>query len=412
MSGGILFLAHRIPFPPDRGDKIRSHHFLKHLAGIAPVHVGCLADDEADMAQEAELVHIAASHCLVRRSLPVPLAGLLALARRETVSLAAFRDKALQAWVDETLQREAIDTIHVFSGQMGQYVPAGWTGRLIVDLVDVDSAKFEAYAQTGHGPRRWIDAREGRLLRAEEQCLAMRADHTLLISAEEAALFRSRLDGGAEADIRAIANGIDCDFFDPARTQPHPDLSAAQAPQIIFTGQMDYAPNVAAAQRLAHNIMPLVRRHYPEAQCHIVGRNPAEAVRAVDGVNGCKVWGGVPDMRPFLAAADLALVPLDIARGVQNKVLEAMAMALPVVLSPGAATGISGHDGTHFAIGPSDEQLADHALRLIGDRQASRGMGEAARSFVKQAYSWDGVLAGLDELLGLSIRTEAGHVAA
>ncbi|MGB3165618.1 MAG: glycosyl transferase family 1, partial [Alteraurantiacibacter sp.] len=155
MSGDILFLAHRLPFPPDRGDKIRSHHVLKALAKLAPVHVGCLADDDADCENAHWLDTVAASHCMPRRTKPVSLAGVEALVRREPVSLAAFRSQDLQTWVKRTLAERDIGAIYVFSGQMGQYVPADWTGRLVVDLVDVDSAKFEAYALDRSGPRGW-----------------------------------------------------------------------------------------------------------------------------------------------------------------------------------------------------------------------------------------------------------------
>ena len=168
MRGDILFLAHRLPFPPDRGDKIRSHHILKALAKIAPVHVGCLAETEADMQNAHHLDQVAASWCMPRRSKPLPLAGIEAVMRGEPVSLSAFRSPRLMDWVRQTVRTRSIRAIYVFSGQMGQYVPRGWQGRLVLDLVDVDSAKFEAYGKAGKGPRGWIDAREGRLLKQVE----------------------------------------------------------------------------------------------------------------------------------------------------------------------------------------------------------------------------------------------------
>ena len=187
--GEILFLAHRMPFPPDRGDKIRSCHVLCHLATLAPVHVATFAESDKDMAEEPKLASLAASHCLVRRTKPVPLAGVEAFLMRRPISLTAFHNADLAAYVRTVLESRPVDTIYVFSGQMGQYVPDDFTGRVILDFVDVDSAKFEAYAADGWGPRGWIDAREGRLLRAEEARLARRADVNLLVSDEEAALF-------------------------------------------------------------------------------------------------------------------------------------------------------------------------------------------------------------------------------
>ena len=138
MSGEILFLAHRIPFPPDRGDKIRSHHILKALARLAPVHVATFADDEQDRVHEAELAAVAATHRLALRSKPLALAGLQALATHRPVSLPAFDDAALRRFVRETLRDRPIATIYVFSSQMAQYVPADFAGRVVMDFVDVD----------------------------------------------------------------------------------------------------------------------------------------------------------------------------------------------------------------------------------------------------------------------------------
>jgi polysaccharide biosynthesis protein PslH len=217
---GVLFLAHRVPFPPDRGDKIRSHHVLKALADLGPVHVGCFAESVADRAAELDLGGIAATWCMPTRSKPLPTAGLEAIVRGKPVSLTAFHHPVLAEWVARTLERQEIDTIYVFSGQMGQYVPADWRGCLVVDLVDVDSAKFEAYGREKPFPMSWVDAREARLLRREEARLAAHADRTLLVSNAEAALFVSRLPAGTAASVTVLGNGIDATAFDPARTGP------------------------------------------------------------------------------------------------------------------------------------------------------------------------------------------------
>lgn len=396
---GILFLAHRLPFPPDRGDKIRSHNVLKALAGLGPVHVGCFGETVADKANEIDLAELVESHFMPMRDKPLPLAGIEALVRREPVSLAAFWDPALMNWIRRTLATHAIDTIYVFSGQMGQYVPRGWAGRLVIDLVDVDSAKFEAYARDTAAPARWIHAREARLLAREEARLAARADRTLLISEAEAALFASRLPGGNEAEVTVLGNGIDARRFDPAAVEAHPAL-LEDGPHIVFTGQMDYRPNVDAALRAVDRLMPWIRAVHPDAQLHLVGRAPAPELLALDGRSGARVWGEVPDVRPFLAAADLVLAPLEIARGVQNKVLEAMAMARPVVLTPAAATGIPGEDDVHFAVAETDEALVDRVLALLAREAAAQAMGQAARRLVLDRMSWAAMLAALPAIVG------------
>jgi len=394
----ILFLAHRVPFPPDRGDKIRSNHLLRRIAEIAPVHVGALADDAADMAQEHELAAIATSHCLVRRSAPLPLAALAALGQGVPVSLAAFASARLGRWVAQVLETRPIAAIFVFSGQMAQYVPPAFRGRVVMDFVDVDSAKFEAYAQTGALPRRLLYAREARLLRRFEEATARRVTTSLFITAEERALFESRLEQGALPDVRALGNGIDTELFDPAAVNPAPEL-AGEGPGIVFTGQMDYPPNVTAVELFAHEVMPRIRDVHPGARFAVVGRAPTAAVRALGGLHGTVVTGAVPDVRPWLAGADLVTAPLLIARGVQNKVLEAMAMARPVLLTPAAATGIGAADGVQFALAEAPAMLAEKALALLSDRAAAESMGAAARRYVIAECGWDRVLAPLRTLL-------------
>ena len=399
--GEILFLAHRVPFPPDRGDKIRSHHLLKGLAKLGPVHVGTFGETTQDMAQKAELAAIAKTHALIERRKPLALAGIEAVLSGKPVSLTAFEHEAMRNYVAKTIGNHRIDTIFVFSGQMGQYVPDDFAGRVVFDLCDVDSAKFEAYAEAGH--RRWVNRREGRLLAREEERVVHRADTTFLISENEADLLRSRLNDRGDANIRALGNGIDAGFFDPANVELQPDLEDGEDPQIVFTGQMDYAPNIAAAEWMIEHVMPALRKTYARARFHIVGRAPVPKLKERHGENGVRVWGEVPDVRPYLKSADLVAAPLLIARGVQNKVLEAMAMEKAVVLTPGAATGIGAEDGRHFAIAEADPaKMLASVEALLADDAKRKAMGKAAREFVVERMSWDSVHAQLAQVLGAS----------
>ncbi|WP_333837740.1 TIGR03087 family PEP-CTERM/XrtA system glycosyltransferase [Novosphingobium sp.] len=401
--GEILFLAHRIPFPPDRGDKIRSHHILRHLAALAPVHIGCLADSAQDMAHEGELARVAASHCLVRRRGSLAGAAVSALLSGKPISLTAFSSGKLARYVRRTLANRPISAIFVFSGQMAQYVPRDFAGTVVMDFVDVDSAKFGAYGRrlSPAAPAHW---REAWLLRRYEARVARRATTSLLVSEDEAALLRSRLGRGPQSDIRAMGNGIDASFFDPAGVPPAAVLLKA-GPQIVFTGQMDYPPNVEAVTLFARSVMPLIRGRFPHARFYVVGRAPSPAVQALDGLHGTHVTGAVPDVRPWLAGADLVVAPLLLARGVQNKVLEAMAMARPVLLTPAAATGIAARDGEHFVVSPpSPEELAARAVGLLADTNRADALGRAARAFVVERCGWDATLAPLAGLMGLERR--------
>jgi sugar transferase (PEP-CTERM/EpsH1 system associated) len=407
--GEILFISHRIPFPPDRGDKIRSHHILKALAAIAPVHVATFADDERDDRFETDLADLAASYRLVHRRKPLAVAGGQALASGRPLSLVAFHDPRLETYVREVLAQRPIEAIYVFSGQMAQYVPEDFRGRVVADLVDVDSAKFEAYAAKGRGFRSWMEKREARLMRAEEARICAAADVSLLVSCAEVDLLRSRLPDRS-ARVKAMGNGLDSVFFDPATVAPEPRMLAHEGPRIIFTGQMDYAPNIEAATRAIERILPLVREVCVGASLHIVGRNPAPALMARSGKDGVMVWGRVDDIRPWLAAADMALVPLEIARGVQNKVLEAMAMALPVVLSPGAATGIDALDGQEFAVRESDAAMAQALLDLGRAPELAKAMGDCAREWIVDHGSWAAALSCLPDYMG--VRSECSADAA
>ena len=399
--GEILFLAHRVPFPPDRGDRIRSHHLLKALAGLAPVHVGCFAEGdraEDDKAGEEALAAIAASHCIAARGKPLALAGIEAVLAGKPVSLTAFHSRKLEAWVRDTIAARNITAIVVFSGQMGQYVPDDFAGRVVIDLCDVDSAKFASYAEAGE--RVWLNAREARLLAAEEERLGHRADATLLISQAEAALYRSRLAAPDAVNIQVIGNGIDAAFFNPAAATSHPIIAGLPGPHFVFTGQMDYRPNEQAALWVIETLMPRLRASYPTALFHVVGRNPTGRLMAYHGTPGVQVWGAVPDVRPFIAAADMVLAPLLIARGVQNKVLEAMAMAKAVVVTPDAATGIAAQDGAQWLVSPPDPETMCNAIApLLATPAARAQMGAAARQFVLDRHGWDAMLAPLTALV-------------
>ncbi|MEZ5710787.1 MAG: TIGR03087 family PEP-CTERM/XrtA system glycosyltransferase [Blastomonas sp.] len=394
MSGDILFLCHRIPFPPDRGDKIRSCHLLKALAEDHRVHVATFAENAEDRAAENTLADIATSHCLVDRNLSNGRAGALALLSGKPVSLAAFDSHAIRDYVAQVLRSHSIDTIVVFSGQMAQYVPEDFSGRFIMDFADVDSAKFESYAETAKGPMRAVYRREARMMASYERAIAVRADISSFVSEAEAALFRQRI-GTAPARIEALGNGIDTEYYDPDLLDIAERPFVSHGPHIVFTGQMDYPPNIEAVSSFAREVMPAIHGQLPDAQFHIVGRAPGDAVMALAALPGVHVTGAVADVRPWIGYADLVVAPLRTARGIQNKVLEAMAMGRTVIASAQAAEGIDARHDREFLVAASPADEAAKAIALLSDRARARDIGAAARMRMLTHYGWNAQLAPL-----------------
>ncbi|RDE06574.1 TIGR03087 family PEP-CTERM/XrtA system glycosyltransferase [Sphingomonas aracearum] len=384
--GEILFLAHRVPFPPDRGDKIRGYHILHHLARHRPVHLLAFADDPRDLEPHEEAAAITASLRVLPRRKGQARAAAEALATGRPVSLAAFDDAAMRAAVAQVLAARPIETIHVYSSQMAQYVPADTSARLVMDFCDMDSAKFAAYAEDARGPMRWMMRREARLLASTEADIAARADASLFVSEAEAALFRAST--GAKR-VQAVENGIDTVRFDPAAVAPVEE----NGPLFVFTGQMDYRPNIDAVRWFATDVLPRLAA----GRLAVVGRAPAAEVRALAGPRVI-VTGEVADVRPWLAAAAVVVAPLKLARGVQNKVLEAMAMARPVVATPAAAEGIE-HRGT-LRLADDAAAFAQAIAGLLADPAAATQLGREARAVVQTRYGWEARLAALDAILG------------
>ena len=396
----ILFLVHRAPWPPDRGDRIRSWHMFAALAKLAPVHVAALADNDADaVAAREKMAPLCKSLAVEVRTVSRPVALASAVLRGEPVSNRLFHSRALADHVARLIGGGAISHIVAFSGQTAQYVPADFGGPVIMDFVDVDSAKFATYAeQDQRQPLHWVHAREARVLGAYEAKVARRADASLFVSEAEAALFRARSGLGADK-ARAVENGIDTDRFDPALVREQ--VGEGEGPLAVFTGQMDYRPNIDAVRWFAQTVLPLIRRRRPDARFAIVGRAPTDDVRALARQAGVTVTGEVPDVRPWLAAADAVVAPLLLARGVQNKLLEAMAMARPVAASAAAAEGIDAVPGEHLLVADGADAMAEAVLRLFDAPDAAAAMGRAARARMIARYGWDARLAPLGGLLGL-----------
>lgn len=392
----LLFLTQRIPYPPIKGEKIRPLQILRHLRESYDVHLGCLVDDPDDEQHVATVEALCSTSHFARldrkRAKLTCLTGLLT---GEPLSATFYHDRGLAAWVRRTLRKIEPEAVFVCSSNMAPYV-LGRTAKAKValcDLADVDSEKWRAYADTGRGPMRHVHRREWRRVAALEGRIARELDWSTFVSAEEAALFRTQRPAEA-GKIRAVPSGVDFAYFDPAIAQdpPYP----TDRLNFVFTGTMDYPPNVDAVRWFARDILPIMRRSAP-ANFHIVGSSPSAEVRALAG-DGIFVTGRVPDVRPYVAHATAAVAPMRIARGIQNKVLEAMAMGRPVVVTPDALEGIDAVPGRDLLLGDGAEAFAARCLESA--RPESAAIGAAARHLIERSYSWAGRLRGFDALLG------------
>jgi sugar transferase (PEP-CTERM/EpsH1 system associated) len=393
----ILFLCQRIPYPPNKGDKIRSFHILRHLAERHTVRVGSFVDDPADWTHAETLKNLCAEIFLAPlRRRKATLRSLSGLLSGLPLSVPFYRDTQLAAWVSESLAKRPIDAVFVFSSAMAQYVTRrpSRPKRFIMDFVDVDSQKWAAYAEGRSGAARWIYRREARTLLDHDRAVAREADASLLVSDREAELFRRLAPESAER-IHHLFNGVDTTYFDPAAVPPQ---SQSTGPSLVFTGAMDYWPNIEAVTWFADHVFPAIQRRYPRAVFRIVGLNPDRKVVELGLRPGIEVTGRVPDVRPYLAAAGAVVAPLSIARGIQNKILEAMAMARPVIASPEGLEGIAATSQHVFSAARDAEPFLAETLAAL-DSQNGERVGAAARAFVVDRFSWDRALAPLEGYL-------------
>jgi sugar transferase (PEP-CTERM/EpsH1 system associated) len=375
----ILYLCHRIPFPPDKGDKIRSYHQIESLGARHRVHVATFVDSAEDERHVPELRERCASLIVDRRTTTTNLTrAAAALWTGDPFSVACFRSSRIARGVERALREERIDLALVFSSGMAQYVEGATGIARVIDFVDVDSEKWRVYAERDRGPLRLLYAREAKLLLAHDARIAHAFDGSLFVSETEAALFRER--SGAK-NVSAIPMGVDLDYFRPA---PEPAL----APVLVFVGMMSYMPNVDAMRFFVGDVLPLLRREIPGVSLHIVGREPVPAVRALADPPHVVVTGAVPDVRPYLREAAVALAPFRISRGMQSKVLEAMASGLPVVGTRLAFQGIPAGTDDGVEAAETADALAASVARLLRDPAERRDRGVRARRYVERHHRW------------------------
>ncbi len=397
----VIFVCHRIPYPPNKGDKIRSYNLLKYLSRHHDVYLFCLIDDSKD------IEHVAPVRTLVKDVFfdvinpgLKKITGSAALLKGRPISTRYFYSTKLQNELDDLLDRKPADLIFCFCSPTAEYVfhsrhyRKGLRGvARVMDLVDVDSEKWRDYAARTRWPLSLIYSMEARYLARYEARIAEEFDRIFLVSEPEKALF---LQKNKANNVTALSNGVDLDHFSP---DYKPQIEG-KSPALVFTGAMDYWPNIDGVVWFATEVFPKIREEFPTATFFIVGGNPAPDVKSLSRIDGVKVTGFVKDVRDYIAIADACVVPLRIARGIQNKVLEAMAMGKPVVTTSRAAEGISAEPGREFLLADRRDEFISAVKRILSDGALCSTLSACARQLVERDYRWERRLAKLDKFLG------------
>jgi sugar transferase (PEP-CTERM/EpsH1 system associated) len=402
----ILLLTHRIPFPPNRGDRIRAYHLIEFLSKHAQLYLGSVSDEPWDSSQRSALEKNCHSVFFARLKSPTRwLRAAAGFSIGKSVTQGAFYSPLLASQLTRWSSEIQFDAAVIYCSSMGSYTQAlvKKPKRLLVDLVDVDSQKWSDYAAVSGGLKKWVFRQEARRVCLLEDSIAKQADALTVVSPDEAALFER-----IHPNLRAIpiGNGVDHQFFAPSCPSAYESIDEIRRlvnlqdyPRLVFVGVLDYLPNIQGLQWFCRQVLPGLQRVFPNTKLDIVGRRPSSEVLSLAAIPGVRLIGEVPDVRPYVLEAHIAIAPLQIARGVQNKVLEALACAKPVVATSHAATGIECVGGLAVANGP------DEWVRTISELQNPEyyvTMSQQARVGILERNSWSAKLGPLLPLLGIS----------
>jgi sugar transferase (PEP-CTERM/EpsH1 system associated) len=387
----ILFLSQRVPYPPNRGDKITTWRLIERMGREHDVHVVAFAHDQTDEDAAAQLREKGYPTTTFRlnprwdrvRSLPL-------LLTKKPLTLGVYGSRALQAEVDRRIASPAsVDLAYAYSSSMGAFMLPHSGTRRVMHFAELDSDKWRQYSERMHPPMRWVYRREWRTLERFERRVAQAVDENVFCTPLEEKIFNERIPGAPSAVVR---NGVDLAGYDPAPEQAEPG-------HLVFVGVMDYYPNVEGCVWFVDEILPRVRQAVPEARLTIVGSHPTPEILALGERPGIEVTGFVDDPRDYLRRAQVSVAPLRIARGIQNKVLEAMAMGLPVVGTTSATQGVGAEPGSDYLVADDVEGQVAAICGLLRDPEGTRELGTRARRFVEQRYDWEACLQPLDDIL-------------
>ncbi len=377
----VLYLAHRVPFPPDKGDRIRNWHVLRQLARRFRVSLGCPADEPVPDAARVALGELCERVAIVpvSRFNRLARAGLSLLAGR-SLSEGAFSSRELERIIEAWHAESPFDSAVISATSLVPYLrrPALRGVPAFVDVVDVDSQKWTDFAGSVSPPKSWLYRLEGSRVRRIERELPKWARASVLVSPAEGTIFDSIAGPGSAL---VATNGVDLDYFQPSSIETEPVAA--------FVGALDYLPNVDAAEWFAREVWPAIQAARRDAEFHLIGRNPAAGVRRLAAIPGVKLIGGVPDVRPHLTRAAVAVVPMRLSRGLQNKVLEALAMGKATVVAPPALAALTAEHGRDLIRAETPEDWSREVLDLFENPARRERLGRAGRAFVEENHDWE-----------------------
>lgn len=394
----ILFLCHRYPYPADGGGKIRALEMIRHLGRSHEVHVVSMLRREDDASHAGELERWCAEVDAPRVAEPMQaLRMAAAVAKGEAFSVGYVRSPEVARAVRSRLARHRYDRIVVHCSSMAPYVAEVRGIPKLLDLCDIDSEKWRMYADAGRGPKVLVHRYEQHAVARLERRMADRFDVCTVATPGELEHLRG-IGGSAHADW--FPNGVDGAYFAPRPELVENDL-------LGFVGRMDYLPNEQAVVAFCRDSLPLIRRERGPVRFVIIGANPPDSVRRLGEIEGVTVTGTVADVRPWLGRLRAMVAPLAIARGVQNKLLESMAMGIPVVTSHLAARGLDAVPGRDLLCADGAQDVADAALRLLNDDALHESVRSCGLAVVRERYTWESSMARLDRMLGVAGGTRA-----
>lgn len=411
----ILFLTPQVPYPPHQGTIIRNYNLIAHLAAEYDIHLLTFQRPGDEPPDNSPLPRF----CSLVDSVPTPFRTMLSRAMTTLVHPApdmALRlaSDAFQARLGIMLERFRYDVVQIEGIEMAPYalwlthhplwqsarvkdnlpqIPIG-RPRLVFDDHNAEYVlQQRAWETDSRRPARWHAAAYSYIqwnkLKRYERRICREADAVIAVSdADREALLR--LDDDIEVTV--VPNGVDLAYYaayDRERDALAPDFGPKV---LVFTGKMDFRPNVDAVIWFVQSVLPLIQAEVPDVHFAIVGKEPHPRVQELASHPAVTVTGWVADVRPYIAAASVYVVPLRIGGGTRLKVLEAMAMHRAVVTTHLGAEGFPLEGQEAVAFGDSAEAFARAVVGLLGDAQCRERMGEAARRFVEQHYGWDAIV--------------------